>query len=254
MSLESATYIDDLNVSNPAATDTLSQTDDHIRMLKSVLKATFPNVSGAVTPTHTQLNQALVPIGGIIMWSGAAADVPTGWKLCDGGTYARSDGTGNITVPDLRSKFVFGCGGSTSAPTAAPTIGATGGASANTPTISVTVASHVLTQAELPNVSLSGNVSDPGHGHIVSDPGHSHAYTSVSGNTAQAGFTGSVAVPVAANTAVAYTGIGIYSNYTGISVSTPLGSGNGHSHTATGTSTEVPTVPPYHVLAFICKI
>ena len=56
MALESATYISDLVSTNPTSSDNLSQGDDHIRLLKSTLKATFPNVSGAVTPTHTELN------------------------------------------------------------------------------------------------------------------------------------------------------------------------------------------------------
>ena len=63
MPLESATYLDDLNVSNPAASDTLGQADDHIRMLKSVLKSTFPNIDAAVTATPYDLNQGTVPIG-----------------------------------------------------------------------------------------------------------------------------------------------------------------------------------------------
>lgn len=54
--LETATYISDLNSSNPAAGDAKSQGDDHLRLLKSTIKATFPNVAGAVTPTHTELN------------------------------------------------------------------------------------------------------------------------------------------------------------------------------------------------------
>lgn len=56
MGLESGTYISDLNESNPAATDVKSQGDDHIRLVKKTIKNTFPNVSGAVTPTHTELN------------------------------------------------------------------------------------------------------------------------------------------------------------------------------------------------------
>lgn len=56
MALESATYISDLVSTNPTSSDNLSQGDDHLRLLKSTIKATFPNVSGAVTPTHTELN------------------------------------------------------------------------------------------------------------------------------------------------------------------------------------------------------
>ena len=56
MGLETGTYIDSLNSSNPTATDAVSQGDDHIRLIKSTVKATFPNLSNAVTSTHTELN------------------------------------------------------------------------------------------------------------------------------------------------------------------------------------------------------
>src|SRR5574340_1042978 len=56
MTLETATYISDLVATNPASGDPKSQGDDHLRLLKSTVKATFPNISGAVTPTHTELN------------------------------------------------------------------------------------------------------------------------------------------------------------------------------------------------------
>jgi len=39
-----------------------------------------------------------IPVGGIIMWSGTIANIPTGWALCNG-----SNGT-----PDLRNRFIVG--------------------------------------------------------------------------------------------------------------------------------------------------
>lgn len=46
MGLESATYINDLVTTNPVgASDPRSQGDDHLRLLKSVLKASFPNMT-----------------------------------------------------------------------------------------------------------------------------------------------------------------------------------------------------------------
>ena len=56
MGLETGTYIDSLNSSNPTATDAVSEGDDHLRLIKSTVKATFPNLSNAVTSTHTELN------------------------------------------------------------------------------------------------------------------------------------------------------------------------------------------------------
>lgn len=56
MALETGTYISDLTITNPTSTDPKSQGDDHLRLLKSTVKATFPNVTGAVTATHTELN------------------------------------------------------------------------------------------------------------------------------------------------------------------------------------------------------
>lgn len=56
MALETATYISGLDAANPLATDPKSQGDDHLRLVKSTVKATFPNINGAVTPSHTELN------------------------------------------------------------------------------------------------------------------------------------------------------------------------------------------------------
>ena len=56
MGLETGTYIDSLNTSNPGATDSVAQGDDHIRLLKSTIKNSFPNITGSMTATHTELN------------------------------------------------------------------------------------------------------------------------------------------------------------------------------------------------------
>ena len=49
-------FIDGLVATNPAATDGLAQADDHMRLIKSTIKTTFPNVTGAITATHTEVN------------------------------------------------------------------------------------------------------------------------------------------------------------------------------------------------------
>ncbi len=52
MSLESATYISQLVATNPTSGDPKSQGDDHLRLLKSVLQAQFPNL-GATAANFT---------------------------------------------------------------------------------------------------------------------------------------------------------------------------------------------------------
>lgn len=47
MSLEAGTYVSDLDSANPPGTDQKKQGDDHLRLIKSVLKATFPNADRA---------------------------------------------------------------------------------------------------------------------------------------------------------------------------------------------------------------
>ena len=56
MALETGTYVNALVASNPASTDGLAQADDHIRLIKSTIKATVPNVTGAITASHSELN------------------------------------------------------------------------------------------------------------------------------------------------------------------------------------------------------
>ena len=58
MTVESVTYISDLDVNSPAGGDSISQGDDHIRNTLSRLKNTFPNVSEPVTATAESLTRS----------------------------------------------------------------------------------------------------------------------------------------------------------------------------------------------------
>ena len=44
-------YINDVNPATPDGGDTIAGGDDEIRLLKSDIKATFPNLNGAVNAT-----------------------------------------------------------------------------------------------------------------------------------------------------------------------------------------------------------
>ncbi len=58
MGLESATYIDALNTANPLGTDQKLQGDDHLRLIKSVLKTTFPTATKPFNFPVVKLTQA----------------------------------------------------------------------------------------------------------------------------------------------------------------------------------------------------
>lgn len=92
MGLETSTYVDGLNIANPAATDGLAQADDHIRLIKTVLKNTFPNLTGAVTATQANLNNTT-----------AIPSTLTDLGITDGsnGMVLTTDGSGNFSFVAL---------------------------------------------------------------------------------------------------------------------------------------------------------
>jgi len=256
LAIETASYLSDLNISNPPGSDPVGQADDHIRLIKSVLKSTFPNITGAVTSTQLQLNYGVVPTGAIIMWSGATTSIPTGWALCNGQTTAKSDGSGNVTVPDLRDKFIVGAGTSYS-------VGATGGSTSNTPTITMSNASYALTQNDLPAYNLTVNETAHSHSASSGDSGHYHGSNfsggflgSNAGNPGWAtGGTYGTGTNTSGTTAYGYANISttVYSAKTNLTVNS-AGGGLAHTHANTATSSAVSTLSPYYALCFIYKL
>lgn len=81
-------------------------------VFSSTVTAPTPTTGDNSTKVATTafVQGAGIPSGGIIIWSGSSASIPSGWYLCNG-----SNGT-----PDLRNRFIVGAG-STYA------VGATGG-------------------------------------------------------------------------------------------------------------------------------
>jgi microcystin-dependent protein len=95
MPLETATYIPDLVVTNPANSDGLNQADDHMRLIKSAVKATFPNfTSAALSSTQAQIDAVVaqtvsaIQPGFVMDFAGTA--VPTGWLECNGAAVSRT--------------------------------------------------------------------------------------------------------------------------------------------------------------------
>lgn len=75
MAIETADYISQLNAASPAGADSRAEGDDHIRLIKAVLKSTFPALDGAVNRTAAQLNKAPYDLDSLLELVGAG--VPT---------------------------------------------------------------------------------------------------------------------------------------------------------------------------------
>lgn len=103
------------------------------------------NITGdvVVDSPNKFVGNGTIPVGGIIMWSGSIATIPSGWALCNG-----SNGT-----PDLRNRFIVGAGSEYNP-------GNTGG-----------------------NKDLILDPSHvPYHTHTINDPGHFHFVAEVKGS------------------------------------------------------------------------
>lgn len=112
MALETAAYIHQLEPSNPAGPDRLANGDDHLRMIKACLKATFPNINGPTTVTPAQLNalsSSAVPFGLVMLWYGSLASIPAGYAICDGASHPKTGG-GTVITPNLIGRVPIGAG------------------------------------------------------------------------------------------------------------------------------------------------
>lgn len=227
MALETATYINQLVVSNPGATDTVAQADDHLRLIKTVLKNTFPNITGPITAGQDALN-APIPQGLIAMWSGVSA--PAGWFLCDG-----TNGT-----PDLRDRFIVGA--NTNKP-----LGTSGGTST---TNSAGNHTHSMTGAGFhSHTGLTGSTALT----TAQMPSHSHdialKYTSVGGAGSSRQYWTRSAVDPLTDATVGSTSVGGAQGHTHT-----LSQDGEHAHALVEAGSHTHTLtPPYYALAFIMK-
>ena len=220
---------------------------------------------GIIAPTNTSL-PSVVPTGTIQMYGGAVT--PTGYLFCDGTAISRTtysdlfatiainygsgNGSSTFNLPNLQQKFPLGKSGSYA-------LGSTGGAFARTPSgsnstptfsgnaftpsgsISVSVANHSLTIAELPS--------------------HSHTFSGWSMGQGIRHQDGTDHIPQR----------GDQGSQSGTFTSSSVGSGNGHNHSGSGSfsgnsitpagSVSTPTFTgssldltnPYQVVNYIIK-
>ena len=183
----------------------------------------------------TTIANTAMPVGGIIMWSGTIATIPTGWALCDG-----TNGT-----PNLTGRFVVHADADSSG---TYNVGASGGS-----------ADVTLTASQVPQ--LAGTTDSQGaHTHsgssTASAGAHTHSYTD--NYVEQVAQIPGIDIDYNSNTF----------NQNGSRTGTTASAG-AHTHTLSITSdgahTHTTTVnsgggsahenrPPYYALAYIMKL
>jgi len=105
MGLEIVLHLDDLDATNPVGTDPRSEDHDHIRNVKTALLTDFPNISGVVSSTHSELNFVDVTAG--TLTASKAIVVDSSSKIdnlkvdnidINGNTISSTDTNGTVTI------------------------------------------------------------------------------------------------------------------------------------------------------------
>ena len=190
--------------------------------------------------TGVKWGKGLVPIGGILIWSGSTGSIPSEWQICNG-----TNGT-----PDLRNRFVVGSGDSY-------TTGNTGGATSKDLRHSHSTWGNTNTESDHSHtMASSGDLTGGAHQHTApaatsndfdgtdleinwpcstcsdyckNDPSHTHTPPSIPANGAH--------THVISNLVASYS-----HNH---AVNTPSGDGLGSSESI---------LPPYYALAYIMRL
>lgn len=219
MGLETADTIAQLDETWPTGIDPINKGDDHIRLVKSVLKDQFPGEAGdgyatPILATEEDLNNCTdtlgnlqeqitaladaipgaIPIGSVIMFNAAFSTIPANYQICDG--------TGG--TPNMVDKFVYG----------------------------------TATENELGDIGGNADAIVVSHSHTSNNNGnHAHGFTAqqnIGGFTDDGGSPDQRSAAATTNTANAGT----------------------HSHTinAAGSSGTNANLPPYLKLAYIQRM
>jgi hypothetical protein len=112
MGLEVATYVGELVGTNPVASDNRSEGDDHLRLLKLALQATFPGMAGrfgrfqskgtGYTPVVNDSNSVIYCTAAITLSLTAAATLGNGWA-----TFVVAS-SGDVVIDPNASELVNG--------------------------------------------------------------------------------------------------------------------------------------------------
>jgi len=175
-----------------------------------------------------------VPSGTIIMWSGAADNIPDGWVICDGRRYnyrgeAINTGSSGVLTPNLKGRFIMGY--------SKPTDPITGGDKfVGLSAEHLPAHSHSISSTHNHSISVSGNHT---HGFVVPDIEKDQG--SFVDSTGYQGIAYTTAIQAKTASSVS-TSVSVTANGTGVSLG------------ATGTGTPHENRPSFYTVAFIMKL
>ena len=190
--------------------------------------------TGSTGPTGpTGSTTYAVPQGGIIIWSGSANAIPSGWYLCDG----------NNSTPNLTGKFVIGY------QSGSYNVNTTGGSA------DAVIVSHSHNNNISANTNNTGNHSHNVSGNTNNTGNHSHNMNNWGGNFG--GSSGAIVFRNDANGNKSTSNAGAHSH----NVSGNTNNTGAHSHnvsisgniTSQGVSATGKNLPPYYALCYIMK-
>ena len=173
-----------------------------------------------------------IPSGAIVIWSGAANAIPSGWYLCNGSN----------STPDLRDKFVIGAGNSYN-------VGGTGGSA------DAVIVSHSHNHNISANTGNAGSHSHNVTGNTNNAGSHTHKRDKWGGN-----FGGSSGATVFRSDANGNRSTGSAGGHSH-TVSGSTNNVSAHAHNVSisgniasqGESATGKNLPPYYALCYIMK-
>jgi hypothetical protein len=226
MALESATYISQLVKTNPVDSDAVGQGDDHLRMIKDVLKTNFSGLNGsgttAVTTSAAELNllagvSTLAPEGTAVLSTGETGATK----------FLREDGDNSSSwqVPtDTNTTYTAGDGLDLSGTTFSTDLKSNGGLEISTTELSV---AQGISQYDVAQFAAS----------VVDDDFLRISTTSVEGRSASEVLTDIAASPVAGSSSIVTVGTVTAGVWNGTDVA--VADGGTGSGTASGARTNL---------------
>ncbi len=225
---------------DPSFSSEKLQVNGSIKATDSII-ATNITASNNIEAEGEFIGFGTVPIGGIIMWSGDPATIPSNWQLCDG----QPAGSLGFNTPDLKGRFIVGYD---SGDTDYDAIDKIGPVYTDGDGLSIGDNTYDSKKIKLRSTEsgVPAHIHSINHKHEINDPEHFHGVYSTDDTMGVGGIN-----RTADNTSTTLSHT-TESKPTGITVDWYIGNTAGNTSYSASQAHE--NRPPYYVLAFIMRV